>query len=69
MQARAKQFAMVPIKSVEDALQRNVELGVIMGLRLLIELPTVTIKDRQEEIDQILEDIRNGTREPDSNEP
>jgi hypothetical protein len=63
---RGRECGLKPTISIEDALRRNVQLGVIFGLRLAVGMPTVVIGEKQAEFETLLEEIRRAT-EYDSN--
>jgi hypothetical protein len=63
---RSKECALVPIVSIDHALKRNTQLGIILGLRLAALMPKVVLEEKQSEFEQLLEEIRNATAEPDS---
>ena len=64
--ARAKECALVPIVSIDHALRRNTQLGIILGLRLAAMMPRVILEEKQSEFEALLEEIRHAT-ERDSN--
>jgi hypothetical protein len=66
---RGKECALVPITSLDHALRRNTQLGIILGLRLAALLPKVVVDEKQSEFEALLEEIRNATAESDSSSP
>lgn len=59
--ARGRECMLRPTVSIEDALRRNVQLGIILGLRLAVAMPTVIVDEKAGEIDSLLEEIRRAT--------
>lgn len=59
--ARAKECALIPIKSIDHALRRNTQLGIILGLRLAAMMPRVILEEKQSEFEALLEEIRDAT--------
>ena len=66
---RSKECALVPIISIDHALKRNTQLGIILGLRLAALMPKVVVDEKQAEFEALLEEIRHATAESDSGSP
>lgn len=58
---RARECALRPTYELKDAFRRNVQLGIILGLKLAVAMPKVVADEKYEEIEKLLEEIRSAT--------
>ena len=62
---REKELIRKPISSMDDALLRNVQKGIVIGLKIAAQLPYQIYDKRVEDFQQLIEEIQNA--EPESN--
>lgn len=67
-QRRERELTLKPVTSIDEALKRNLQVGIYLGIRLAVRLPTALYEDATTEFQQLLdEELSHGTTE--SNTP
>ena len=62
VERRERELSLKPIKSLDEAIQRNLHVGIYLGIRLAVRFPSALYDNATMEFQQLLdEELRNAT--------